>query len=140
MEAKEVYSIMEKIFSSPEAEELLKEAKPETEEKEIEAYLKLAEKMGYRLTADDLKEAAKIREEEVRASSELAAQGYTKIAADSLENNSGGAESDEPNQKCAYTYKDWENCWISDGCDHFLQEYSYYRCKRMQHGCNGGPT
>lgn len=46
---------------------------------------------------------------------------------DDLEAVAGGKSDHE---ECLDTFKNKENCWYNDGCDHIFNAYDDYICKR----------
>ena len=128
MSNKEIAKVLEELAANEQAKAILKEyEKPDaTDEDRIKAYVEVAEKCGYSLTADDLRAYAEEMANDVKASTDKAADTVKEISDDEMEAVAGDGE----HGTCRDTFKNKENCWFLDGCDWVYGRYEYYECKR----------
>ena len=131
MSNKEIAKVLEELVANEQAIAMLKEyEKPDaTEDDRIKAYVEVAKKCGYSLTAEEFRSYAEETAKAVKASTDKAANTVKEVSDDELAAVAGGKASWE---KCKDTYKDQENCWINDGCDFAFHIYDWYGCKRLE--------
>ena len=116
---------LEELGSSPEAQALLdSREKPRNAREEIRAYAEVARSIGSGVSEEDLAAYIAEREKAVRERTDAACAGISELPAEQLSIASGGKGHDS----CKYSYKDYENCWHTDGCDHIYQSYPDYYC------------
>ena len=135
MSNKEIAKVLEELAANEQAKAILKEyEKPDaTDEDRIKAYVEVAEKCGYSLTADDLRAYAEEMANDVKASTDKAADAVKEVSDDEMEAVAGGyylQKCNWANLQCKDTYEDKENCWVTDGCDYVFEIYPYYSCKK----------
>ena len=106
----------EEIIKTDDAKALFAAAKqPETNEERIAAYLEIAKKLDFDLTAEGI-------------------LAYFKAAAEAV---SGEVDDEElaqlvgGSEPCSSTYKHKESCWFNDGCDIAINSYDHYYCAVM---------
>ena len=114
----------EKLASDPKAQELfVNKEKPNTPEEMIKAYADAAKELGFDLTADEIAEFIKEKEQEIKSGTDIVAKAIKKLPDENLESVAGGGH-----EKCIDTFKDYENCWWTDGCDVVFNHYKDYLC------------
>lgn len=112
----------EETLKTEEAKAILAETeKPETEEETVKSYAEIAEKLGVELTVEEINEYFDSKS----ASGELDDSELSQLT--------GGANVKE-NSACSNTYKNKENCWLSDGCDFAIKKYDDYMCNKNLRG------
>lgn len=89
-----------------------------------DALVEVAAHFGFELTKEELEEAARLRQEELKAAASDAEAAISELSLDQLDQVAGGG--DRPD--CSSSYENKENCWFSDGCDHIVNHYSEYEC------------
>lgn len=119
---KEIAEIIEKMRKDPKVVELLKEC--EEQKDEFAAYAEIADKLGYDVTAEDLKS---FLEETSRRIAGKTDDVITQLPDEELKVVAGGKDHNE----CKDTYMDKENCWYNDGCDVIYHMYNDYICKHL---------
>ena len=100
---------------------------PEGMEKE-DALVEIARRFGYEITKEELLQASEARCKAIEAAGQAAKEAVEELSIDQLDMVAGGKKY---NDDCNDTYKDKENCWLTDGCDVSYIGYSDYRCKRL---------
>ena len=127
MDHEKARAVLDSLSTDPQAQELLaKISEPDSLEARIRVYVNIAEELGYDLTEQELSDYLSVRENEVRASTEAAAEEIRKLRYDELAGVAGGGSHSE----CKDTYKDKENCWFNDACDIAIHHYKGYQCHR----------
>ena len=125
MKHEKVEAFLETLRKDIKAQEMIaKMPAPETDEGRIRAYEKIAGELGYDLSGTDLDAFIADREKYLQARAKAAAEKIEEIPENGLEAVAGGG--DHPT--CNDTYKDKENCWHNDGCDHIYYNYPDYQC------------
>ena len=96
--------------------------KPDTEDELVAIYVDIAKKLGVELTAEEVKEY-------------LAADNAdgAELDDEELSQLAGGADGEE----CFSTYQHRENCFLSDACDNFYNEYVRYDCDKYSKNGSG---
>ena len=96
--------------------------KPDTEDELVAIYVDTAKKLGVELTVEAVK-------------AYLAANKADDAALDDeeLSQLAGGADGEE----CFSTYQHRENCFLSDACDNFYNEYVRYYCDKYSKDGSG---
>ena len=97
---------------------------PENEEETISAYLGLAEKLGYSLTAEEIRAGVKALAQEQRSKTEKAVSDMEKAPLDeeTLEAVSGGEKGDYHPETCDSTFVEGEWCWLSESCSYLIDD------------------
>ena len=123
----------EKLQNDPKAQELLAGlAAPDSLEETIKTYARIAGELGIDLTEAEISEEIAAREKAQAERTAQAAAGIKDLAPDELDAVAGGVVN--PPNNCKETYKDKENCWWTDACDHVNNSYPYYKCKSSNNG------
>ena len=118
---------IEKMLQDPRAQEYMKTvSRPETPEEEIRLYEELAKKLDLDLKAEEIREYVQQAEQACRERTDQQAGQILELQEEDLAKVSGGKD----NPSCMESYKDYENCWYSDGCDNIFQIYDQYICHR----------
>lgn len=86
--------------------------KPENEEQTIKAYAEVAEKLGIKLSEEEI----------TKYLSSKKASG--DVDDEELDQVTGG----RTHSNCEVTFTDYENCWGEDACDIFSNNYDGYYC------------
>ena len=123
----DVKRFFEMLDNDASAKALLAGEKPDNEAEFYGAYVNAATELGFTVSADDIKEELEAREAAVAAKTDETIGGMCELSAEEMDNVAGGAVIPH---ECKDTFKDEENCWISDGCDKYNNNYPDYRCKR----------
>lgn len=124
----------EKLQNDPKAKEILAaHAVPDSFEQAIKVYAAIAEKLDFDLTEAEIKDEIAEQEKAQAAMTDQAANAIKELAPDQLDKVAGGYV-DHPTQPCKDTFKDKENCWLNDGCDHTYNSYMNYHCKNSNAG------
>ena len=125
MPAEDIKKILDALTADPKTQELLK-ARPEpaSAEEAIRAYAEIAAELGFDVTESDLQSYLEKTEKMCKARTEATASRIELLDDDVLDQVAGGKDHDS----CKDTYKDKENCWFNDGCDHIYHSYSDYIC------------
>ncbi len=123
----------ETLRTDPKAAELLKgKDKPESFDALIAVYAEVAEKLGFDLPEDVLREGIKALEKEQSEKTGQAKKAARELDESELAKASGGRNDDD----CYYSFLDKENCWFQDGCDLTIWTYPHYVCKRIDYDGN----
>lgn len=131
-----VKEFFEKLNTDANAAELFKGKKTaEDPEEAVNTYLDAAKKLGFELTADEIKKYFVERERELKEKTNSTAKAVQALPDDELDKVAGGGDHDE----CEDTYMDRENCWIHDGCDLINTHYPDYECHLSYKGHCGLP-
>jgi len=134
---KNIAAILEELRNNPEAHALLKgKDKPENAGDEAREYAEVAGKLGYDITAEEILDYTNEAMAKLRNRTDASAGSIEELPEDELSEVAGGGDHEE----CYDTYKDRENCWYSDGCDHIYQDYKHYVCKRSDYDPKCGKT
>ncbi len=121
-----IRAFFNKAAADPKAKEILSAAgKPETMEEELQLYAETAAKLGYDISADDLRSFFEEKERQCKEKTEETAAIIQELPDELLDSVAGGRGGDS----CASTYQNRENCWFEDGCDRFINDYISYICK-----------
>ena len=125
MTKKEIAEVLEEVRNQPEIGEKMKQENPE----DVPAFwAKVLTEKGFTVSSEEVSSFIREAEEERRKKT----AGKIELLPDQdLEKVAGGGDHPE----CDYTYKDYENCWAEDGCDHVLIKYDGYICKRLEKDC-----
>lgn len=119
-----IEQFLEALKSGGEAEELLKDRPASTGmEEETRAYAEAAARLGYDISADELKAYAEKKAAACRDRTGRAAEEIRGLSEEEMADVAGGGDT------CKNTYKNRENCWKNDGCDNIVNMYDHYLCK-----------
>ena len=146
MATEKTLEILKKMKADPKAKELFDGMeKPKSPDEAISAYAQIAEKLGYGITADDIKEVVKQEESRRKANTDKVVADMQELKDDDLEDVAGGFycivfKGDKKNppdrallhpsyekvyNQCRSDYVD-TNCWRSDACSATV--HYYYDC------------
>ena len=119
----EVREFLTALGKDPRAKELLKGKKePANTEEAAEQYLSIAEKLGYKVTKEDILVFLNKQEQFLREKAEKAESAVkTALDEEALDLVAGGT-GDNPG--CAETFSPGEWCWITDSCSTIINGYS----------------
>ena len=122
--------ILKEMKADPKAKELFKGMeKPKSPDEAIAAYAQVAEKLGYGITAEDIREAVEQEEARRKAKTDKVVADMEELEDDDLENVAGGKERPE----CKDSYEDglFQVCGWNDKCYSVHNLYpcdEYYDC------------
>lgn len=96
--------------------------------------MKIAEELGCNVSEADLKEYIADRNQVLKARAETAAEEIRELPEEDLGEAAGGGTGKRSGEHatCKYSYKNRENCWSKDGCDHIYHHYAKYQCHYYQ--------
>ena len=129
MSKEEIKKVFEELKTDPRAKELIGSQGTSSDRCAlIQIYAEAAQKLGFEVTPEELssyiKEQEKVRGEKTRES----ASEIMNLDDEVLDQVAGGKkEKDE----CKDTYRDRENCWVTDACDIVLEWYDGYECHAL---------
>ena len=121
-------TFLKELQHNPEAKNLTANIKiPENEAEAVRAYVALAEKLGYNLTAEEIQAGAKTLAEEQRRKTKQAVSDVEKapLSEEALETVAGGDKGDYYGNTCASSYTEGEWCWFSDSCSMLINDMSF---------------
>ena len=128
MSSEKIQDMLKALSADPKAQELLaKIGRPEDQNGEICIYADIARQLGYDITEADLKDYIEKTADLVAARTKEAEAGIKELPDEVLEKVAGGQKEHD---KCKDTYRNYENCWITDGCDQIFVMYSDYVCHK----------
>ena len=114
---------------------------PDGMEKE-DCLVAVAEKFGYSVTKEELAEAFRCKQEELKTAEAGAEAAVQEIPLGELDSVAGGGDIGAANQglkkrekqddDCQFSFIDEENCWLDDGCDNVFMSYVFYHCHLSQ--------
>ena len=131
MSSKEIFKMLEVLRTDPKAQELLAGyGKPEDESK---ALAEVAGKLGYDISAEELRSCMEEAEKRIRENTKVTAEVIEQLPDEDLSKVAGGKRHSD----CKDTFKDRENCWFNDGCDIVNNHYDDYLChlSYYKHSC-----
>lgn len=115
--------ILKEIKADPKAKELFKGMeKPKSPDEAIAAYAQVAEKLGYGITAEDIREAVKQEETIRKAKTDKVVADMEELKDDDLEGVAGGYYHEDG---CVETYSFFSSC---DKVDYCFFSITYYEC------------
>ena len=125
MTKKEIAEALEEARKQPEIAEKVKQETPQ----DVPAFwAKVLAEKGYNVSPEEITSFIREAEEERRKKT---AGKIEELSDQELEAVAGGKDHPE----CKDTYKDYENCWVEDGCDNILIRYDAYLCKNYLVDC-----
>ena len=105
--------ILKEMKADPKAQELFKGmGKPKSPDEAIAAYAQVAEKLGYGITAEDIREAMKQEETIRKAKTDKVVADMEELKDDDLENVAGGKGHPECENDFEWRYR----CDLNDWC------------------------
>ena len=132
MAQEKIIELLDELRKDPKAQEALEKIKESKGAEEVTAILAaLAKERGFEISEKDFAEAIKGAMEQRKAQTEEAAAQIERLSDDDVAQASGGKKD---HAECKDTFKDAENCWFNDGCDHVNQIYSNYICRNNSNG------
>ena len=115
--------ILKEMKADPKAKELFKGMeKPKSPDEAIAAYAQVAEKLGYGITAEDIREAVKQEETIRKAKTDKVVADMEELKDDDLEGVAGGYYHEDG---CVETYSIFSSC---DKVDYCFFSITYYEC------------
>ena len=124
MATEKTLEILKKMKADPKAKELFDGMeKPKSPDEAISAYAQIAEKLGYGITADDIKEAVKQEESRRKAKTDKVVADMQELKDDDLEGVAGGYWCEDG---CARTYSMFSLCDEVDFCYFSISNYECY--------------
>jgi hypothetical protein len=123
----EIKKFFEELKKDENASKLFSGKKPDTEEELIDCYIKVAEQLGYSITAEALKEEMDKTAAEIAKKNDSTIEGIKEVSVEDMDAVAGGRML----WNCEYTYKDEENCWSQDACDVIITSYYGYKCNHL---------
>ena len=115
--------ILKKMKADPKAKELFEGMeKPTSPDEAISAYAQVAEKLGYGITAEDIREAVKQEETIRKAKTDKVVADMEELKDDDLEGVAGGYYHEDG---CVETYSIFSSC---DKVDYCFFSITYYEC------------
>ena len=115
--------ILKEIKADPKAKELFEGMeKPTSPDEAIAAYAQVAEKLGYGITAEDIREAVKQEETIRKAKTDKVVADMEELKDDDLEGVAGGYYHEDG---CVETYSIFSSC---DKVDYCFFSITYYEC------------
>ena len=137
MEKNEIAKVLDEIRSNPDVMKELREQKTaETPEEIAAVWAKAAAGLGHSVSAEEISAYILEAEGEMKRKAQAAKDGIENLSEQELAEVAGG----KGHSDCRDTFKDRENCWYSDGCDHIYQDYKHYVCKRSDYDPKCGKT
>ena len=138
--------ILKKMKADPKAKELFEGMeKPTSPDEAISAYAQVAEKLGYGITAEDIREAVKQEETIRKAKTDKVVADMEELKDDDLEGVAGGTIigkqdgiyhyvcwgfGSETRSGCAHDFID-DDCGNADACEWAV--VNYYNCPISYH-------
>ena len=115
--------ILKEMKADPKAKELFEGMeKPTSPDEAISAYAQVAEKLGYGITAEDIREAVKQEETIRKAKTDKVVADMEELKDDDLEGVAGGYYHEDG---CVETYSIFSSC---DKVDYCFFSITYYEC------------
>ena len=115
--------ILKEMKADPKAKELFEGMeKPTSPDEAISAYAQVAEKLGYGITAEDIREAVKQEETIRKAKTDKVVADMEELKDDDLEGVAGGKENDACANTVDISISGW--CWSNDWCATFEIQYA----------------
>ena len=128
MSEENIKKLLEAMQNDSNALELLKGFDaPQDQDGEIKAYAEVAQKLGYDISEADLKTYLDRAENRMQQKTEEASSIIQELPDEALERVAGGKKD---HSECKDTYRDYENCWVNDGCDVVYHHYKNYVCHK----------
>ena len=87
-----------------------------------------ASKFGYAVTGNELMEAFRFKQEELREAADEAERSIRDIPLEELDTAAGGVKG---NDDCVSTWMEGENCWTLEACDLIFGAYIGNTCHRI---------
>ena len=116
--------ILKKMKADPKAKELFEGMeKPTSPDEAISAYAQVAEKLGYGITAEDIREAVKQEETIRKAKTDKVVADMEELKDDDLEGVAGGYYYEDG---CAGTFSAFSSCDEVDFCFFSITQYDCY--------------
>ena len=106
--------ILKEMKADPKAKELFESMeKPNSLDEAISAYAQIAEKLGYGITAEDIRETIKQEEASRKAKTDKVVSDMEALEDDDVENVAGGIH---PLSGCGLVQAVVDICWENDVC------------------------
>ena len=136
MAVEKIKELLKKIKTDTKAQEALQGLiKPADQDGVIHYYAEAAKKLGFDVTEQDIRDAVTDAMKEIAGRTEAAAGQIEALTDEVLEKAAGGKKD---HSECMDTFKDKENCWSNDGCDHYVHGYGNYECQHNDRGHSCG--
>ena len=134
MATEKTLEILKKMKADPKAKELFEGMeKPTSPDEAISAYAQVAEKLGYGITTEDIREAIEQEEARRKAKTDKVVSDMEELKDDDLEGVAGGfyrvigydnGKTIRAYDQCTWDFE--ELCFQYDACEHYLN--FYYDC------------
>ena len=135
MNRESIAELLEKLRTDPETvRQIRARVFPAARNELAQAYADAARAAGAEVTKEEILSFISETESQVGARSDAATASVRELPEEELSRVAGGGDHPE----CYDTFKDKENCWIKDGCDHIYQDYKKYVCKGEFHNKHCG--
>ena len=124
--------ILKEMKADPKAKELFEGMeKPKSLDEMVSAYAQIAEKLGYNITAEDIREVAKQEDTKRKAKTDKVVSDMEALEDDDLEGVAGGYyyyfnRGIRKYDQCVSDFTE-TNCRITDACENFVN--NYYDCR-----------
>ena len=126
MSKEEIRKILEALKTDPGAKELIAgQGMPSDREALISIYAEAAKKLGFEITPEEFRSYVKEQEEARIVKTGESASAIQQLDDEALDQVAGGKKEKDG---CKDTYRDRENCWVTDACDIVLEWYDDYEC------------
>ena len=125
--------ILKQLKADPKAKELFEGMeKPKSLDEMISAYAQFAEKLGYGITAEDIREVVEQEDARLKAETEKVVSDMEALEDDDLDQVVGGYsdEDDSDEDDCEFDFND-TYCFSFDKCDIF--NIIYFGCSAEQY-------
>ena len=132
MAQEKIIELLEELRIDPKAQEALEKIKESKYAEEVTAILAaLAKERGFEISEQDFAEAIRAAVEQRKAQTEEAAARVERLTDDDVAKAAGGKKD---HSQCLDSFRNAENCWYTDGCDHNYQDYDNYICRNNYNG------
>ena len=131
MEKNEIAKILEEVRANPDVvKELREQDSPGTLEEVAAVWTKAAAGLGHSVSEEEILVYIKGTEEEMRRKAQNTKDEIENLSEQELEDVAGG----KGHSQCQFSYKDKENCWVTDACDNVAVVYPGYKCHKLFEG------
>ena len=128
MENHEIAKVLEAVRTHPETVKMLSNQTPvDTLEEAAEIWSKAASGIGHNVSAEEITNYIRESEAEMKRKAQENKEGIESLSEQELEEAAGGKGHDN----CEFSFKDRENCWVTDACDNAIIYYGGYLCHKF---------
>ena len=125
MTKKDLAEALEEIRKQPEIAERMKQESVNSPQDVPAFWAEVLAEKGYNVSSEEIAAFIQEAEGERRKKTQEHAGKIELLSDQDLEEVAGGGDHPE----CESSYKDKENCWLSDACDYYINFYSGYICE-----------